>query len=44
MKAGTFAVLLKDLPLEQALDHIKSVGVEAVESSAFFSPTDWSDR
>jgi sugar phosphate isomerase/epimerase len=31
MKVGAFAVLLKDLSLEQALEHLKSVGVEAVE-------------
>ena len=31
MKVGVLTVLLSDLPLERALDYLKSVGVEAVE-------------
>jgi sugar phosphate isomerase/epimerase len=31
MKLGVFAVMFGDMPFEQALDYIKSVGVQAVE-------------
>jgi hypothetical protein len=31
IKIGTFAVLLADRPLEEALDHVKEVGRKAVE-------------